>query len=36
VPWTYHEFTQAVRIVRNGLGKLYRIELEAALPPPTP
>jgi hypothetical protein len=35
-PWTYREFTEAVRSVRNGLGNLYRIELEAALPPPRP
>jgi len=33
-PWTYREFTAAVRGVRNGLGNIYRIELDAALPPP--
>jgi len=33
-PWTYREFTGAVRGVRNGLGNIYRIELDAALPPP--
>jgi len=35
-PWTYREFTDAVRSVRNGLGNIYRIELDAALPPPKP
>ena len=35
-PWTYREFTAAVRSVRNGLGNIYRIELDAALPPPRP
>ncbi|HEY2396036.1 MAG TPA: hypothetical protein VGH81_08695 [Rudaea sp.] len=27
-------FTDAVRSVRNGLGNIYRIDLDAALPPP--
>jgi hypothetical protein len=30
--WTYREFTDAVRSVRNGLGNLYIIDLDAALP----
>jgi len=33
-PWTYREFTAAIRSVRNGLGNIYQIDLSAALPPP--
>ncbi|MEO7326739.1 MAG: hypothetical protein ABIW82_18105 [Dokdonella sp.] len=35
-PWTYREFTSAIRGVRNGLGDIYQIDLDAALPPPLP
>jgi hypothetical protein len=31
-PWTYREFTAAVRGVRNGLGNIYQMDLDAALP----
>jgi Tol biopolymer transport system component len=31
-PWTYAEFTRAIRSVRNGLGDIYQIDLDAALP----
>jgi hypothetical protein len=34
--WTYREFTNAIRGVRNGLGDIYQIELDAALPAPRP
>jgi WD40-like Beta Propeller Repeat len=30
-PWTYAEFTHAVRDTRNGLGDIYQIDLSAAL-----
>jgi Tol biopolymer transport system component len=30
-PWTYRELVAAIRAPRNGLGDLYRIELEAAI-----
>jgi Tol biopolymer transport system component len=30
-PWTYREFTRAIRGVRNGLGNLYQIDLASAL-----
>jgi Tol biopolymer transport system component len=33
-PWTFREFTDAVRSVRNGLGNIYQIDLDAALTPP--
>ena len=33
-PWTYREFTQAIRSPRNGLGDIYQIDLSAALPKP--
>jgi Tol biopolymer transport system component len=35
-PWTYRELTTAIRSVRNGLGDIYQIDLDAALPPPPP
>jgi WD40-like Beta Propeller Repeat len=31
-PWTYREFTAAIRSVRNGLGNLYQVDLDVALP----
>ena len=33
-PWTYREFITAVRSIRNGLGNVYQIDLDAALPKP--
>ena len=30
-PWTYAEFTHAIRDVRNGLGDIYQIDLSTAL-----
>ncbi len=33
-PWTYREFTSAIRGVRNGLGNIYEIDVSSALPPP--
>ena len=33
-PWTYREFTKAIRSVRNGLGNIYQIDFSTALPLP--
>ncbi|HEX7914563.1 MAG TPA: hypothetical protein VF497_02305 [Rudaea sp.] len=30
-PWTYREFTTAIRSVRNGLGNIYQIDLSVVL-----
>jgi Tol biopolymer transport system component len=31
-PWTYREYTNALRSARNGLGDIYQVELQSALP----
>jgi Tol biopolymer transport system component len=30
-PWTYPQFTQAIRGVRNGLGNIYQVDLDVVL-----